>query len=51
MNAKICALRTYVWSVLIYGCECWELNKDEGKQIDDAKMGFLRCILKYPMEK
>ena len=28
INTKSNTLKAYVWSVLLYGCECWTLNKD-----------------------
>ena len=32
INTKIDTLKAYVWSVLLYGCECWTLSKYTEKE-------------------
>ena len=46
INTKINTLKAYVWSILLYGCECWTLNKDTEKRLEAAEMWFLRRIMK-----
>ena len=45
-------LKTYVWSVLVYGCECWTLNKDTVKKLEAVEMWFIRRMMRISwMEK
>ena len=30
--------KTYVWSTLTYGCECWTIKSDIEKKIEAAEM-------------
>ena len=46
LKTKMNALRAYVWSVLLYGCECWTLIKDLEKKLEAAEMWFIRRIMK-----
>ena len=41
INTKIDTLKEYVWSVFLYGCECWTLNKDTERGLEAAEMWFL----------
>jgi len=43
---KLNALRAYIWSVLLYGCESWTLNKDTERRIEAAEMWFIRRIMR-----
>ena len=45
---KIDTLKTYIWSILLYGCECWTLNKNTEKKLEAAEMWFIRRMLKIP---
>ena len=45
-NTKINTLKAYVWSVLLYGCECWTLNKDTERRLEAAELWFLRRMLR-----
>ena len=38
--------RTYVWSTLTYGCECWTITGDIEKKIEAAEMWFIRRMLR-----
>ena len=40
INTKINTLKEYVWSVLLYGCECWTLSKDTERGLEAAEMWF-----------
>ncbi|GFO35461.1 catenin (cadherin-associated protein), alpha 3 [Plakobranchus ocellatus] len=28
LSTKINTMKAYIWSILLYGCECWKLTKD-----------------------
>ena len=43
---KIRLTTTYVWSILLYGCESWTLEKEIERRIEAAEMWFLRTILR-----
>ena len=42
---KIRVMKAYVWSVLLYGCECWTISKEMEKKLEAAEMWFLRRML------
>ena len=46
MTTKFRVLKTYVWSTLTYGCECWTITSDIEKKIEAAEMWFIRRILR-----
>lgn len=46
LKSKIRILKAYVWSVLLYGSECWTLNRAQTSKLEAAEMWFLRRILK-----
>ena len=46
MNTKFRVLKTHVWFVMVYGCECWTLTKDIEKRIEAAEMWFIRRMLR-----
>ena len=46
LNTKIRTLKAYVWSILLYGCECWTLTKDTARRLEATEMWFIRRILK-----
>ena len=49
---KIRVLKTYVWSVLLYGCECWTLNKETERKLEAAEMWSIRSMMRISwMEK
>jgi len=43
---KIRLLKTYVWSVLLYGCESWTFTAETRKNVEAAEMWFYRRILR-----
>ena len=52
LSTKLNTLKAYVWSVLLYGCECWTLTKDLEKRLEAAELWFIRRTLKISwMEK
>ena len=46
MTTKFRVLKTYVWSTLTYGCECWTITSDIEKKIEAAEMWFIRRMLR-----
>ena len=50
MTTKFRVLKTYVWSTLTYGCECWTITSDIEKKIEAAEMWFIRRMLRMQME-
>ena len=46
MDTKYRILKAYVWSVLLYGCECWTITNSLKKKLEATEMWFLRRILK-----
>ena len=46
MMTKFRVLKTYVWSRLTYGCECWTITSDIEKKIKAAEMWFIRRMLR-----
>ena len=39
-------LKAYVWSILLYGCECWALTKELERRLEAAEIWFIRRIFK-----
>ena len=46
MTTKFRVLKTYVWSMLTYGCECWTITSDIEKKIEAAEMWFITRMLR-----
>ena len=46
ITTKIRVLKTYVWSILLYGCECWTINKEIEKKLEAAEMWFIRRMMR-----
>ena len=46
MDTKYRILKAYVWSVLLYGFECWTITTSLKKKLEATEMWFLRRILK-----
>ena len=45
-NTKIKTLKTYGWSIQLYGCEGWTLTKDTERRLEAVEMWFLRRMYK-----
>ena len=45
-ETKILIMKTYIWSVLLYGCECWTISKTMEKRLVALEMWFLRRIFR-----
>lgn len=50
-KTKIHVMRAYVWSILLYGCECWTLTKNTEKRLEAVEMWFIRRIMKVSWTK
>ena len=46
LPTKINTLKAYVWSVLLYGCECWTLTTELERRLEAVEMWFIRRIMK-----
>ena len=46
MTTKIRILKTYIWSVLLYGCECWTINKEIERKLEAAEMWLIRRMMR-----
>ena len=46
LKTKTRMLKAYVWSLLLYGCECWTLNKTLTSKLEATEMWYLRRILR-----
>ena len=46
MKIKLRLLKTFVWSVLLYGAETWTLNAETRRNIQAAEMWYYRRILR-----
>ena len=46
LKTKMRILKTYVWSVMLYGCESWTVNNEKTNRIVAAEMWFLRRMLR-----
>ena len=45
-KTNVKTLKAYVLSVLLYGCECWTLNKDTERKLEADEMWYLRRMMK-----
>ena len=45
IQTKIRVLKCYVWSILLYGSECWTISKEMEKRLEATEMWFLRRML------
>ena len=49
-RTKIILYKSFVLSVLLYGCATWKMNKEDGKMLDVFQQKCLRRILKISWE-
>ena len=45
-STKLKVLKTYVWSILLYGCETWTITAGTKKNLEAAEMWFYRRMLR-----
>ena len=48
MKLRIRLVKCFVWSVLMYGCEAWTLDKRMKKRIEAMEMWILRRMMRIP---
>ena len=48
LPAKVRLVKALVFPVVMYGCECWTVKKDEHQRIDAFKMWCWRRLLRVP---
>ncbi len=48
INTKTRVLKCYVWSILLYGSECWTISKEMEKRLEATEMWFLRRMMSVP---
>ena len=46
LSTKVNTMKAYIWSILMYGCECWTLTKDLERRLEAAEMWYLRRIMR-----
>ena len=46
MNTKMKVLKTYIWGILLYGCESWTINKEIERRLEATEMWFIRRMLR-----
>ena len=46
LTTKLNTLKAYVWSVLLYGCECWTLTPGLEKRLEAVEIWFIRRIMR-----
>ena len=46
LNVKLHLIKTFVWSILLYGAEAWILNAETHRNIEAAEMWLYRRMLK-----
>ena len=48
MKLRLRMLKCFVWSVLLYGCEAWTLDRELRRRVEAVEMWFLRRMLRIP---
>ena len=48
MKIRLRVLKCFAWSILLYGCENWTLDKTLKRQIEAVEMWFLKRTLRLP---
>ena len=46
LDIKIKTMKAYIWSILLYGCECWTLTKDTQRRLEAVEIWFIRRIMR-----
>ena len=46
VQTRVRALKTYIWSTLMYGAESWTINRAMKRKLDAAEMWFYRRMLR-----
>ena len=48
LPTKVCLVKAMVFTVVIYGCESWTINKAEHQRIDSFELCCWRRLLRVP---
>ena len=48
LPTKVCLVKTMVFTVVMYGCECWTVKKAESRRIDAFELWCWRRLLRIP---
>ena len=48
LPTKVHLVKAMVFSVVMYGCECWTVMKTEHRRIDDFELWYWRRLLRVP---
>ena len=48
LSTKVCLVKFMVFSVVMYGCECWTIKKAECQRIDAFELWCWRRLLRVP---
>ena len=48
LPTKVCLVKTMVFPVVMYGCESWNIKKDEHQRIDGFELWCWRRLLRAP---
>ena len=51
METKLRVLKAYIWSILLYGCESWNISTDMIKKLQATEMWFIRRMLRISWEE
>ena len=48
LSTKVCLVKLRIFSVVMYGCECWTVKKAECRRIDAFELWCWRRLLRVP---
>ena len=48
IETRMRLLKTYVWSVVLFGCEVWTISKEMRRRLEAAKMWFMKRMMRIP---
>ena len=48
IETRMGALKTYVWSVILFGCEGWTISKEMRRRLEAAEMWCIRRMMRIP---
>ena len=48
IEVRLRILKSYIWSVMLYGCETWNISKEMKKRLEAAEMWFIRRMMRVP---
>ena len=51
LSTNVCTVKAMVFPVVMFGCECWTINKAEHRRIDVFLNAVLEKTLDSPLDK